>query len=54
MAQQVQFRRGSTAEHASFTGAPGVIHDGTTAGGVPLAREAHDHPATDTIDGGTY
>ena len=65
MAQQVQFRRGSTAEHASFTGAPGeitvdttkktaVVHDGTTTGGTPLAHESHDHPATDTIDGGTY
>ena len=47
---QVQRRRGTTAEHASFTGALGeitvdttkktvVVHDGTTAGGIPLAKE---------------
>jgi hypothetical protein len=47
MVTQVQFRRGTTAQHASFTGANGeitidtdketaVVHDGTTAGGFPL------------------
>lgn len=47
MAQQVQFRRGTTAEHSTFTGANGeitvdtdkdvvVVHDGSTAGGFPL------------------
>jgi hypothetical protein len=46
---QVQFRRGTTAEHASFTGAVGevtvdttkdtlVVHDGSLAGGHPLAK----------------
>jgi len=46
---QVQKRRGTTSEHASFTGALGeitvdtdkkvpVIHDGATSGGFPLAR----------------
>lgn len=51
MAQQVQFRRGTTAEHSTFTGAVGevtvdttkdtaVIHDGATAGGHPLLKEA--------------
>jgi hypothetical protein len=51
MATQVQQRRGTTAEHASFTGAVGeitvdttkdtaVVHDGTTAGGHPLLKEA--------------
>jgi len=51
MATQIQFRRGTTAEHSSFTGAVGeitvdttkdtaVIHDGSTAGGVPLAKES--------------
>lgn len=46
---QVQLRRGTTAEHATFTGAVGevtvdttkkvaVVHDGSTAGGFPLAR----------------
>lgn len=49
MAKQLQLRRGTTAQHASFTGAPGevtvdtdkkalVVHDGATAGGVPVAR----------------
>jgi hypothetical protein len=51
MATQIQWRRGSTAQTASFTGAVGeatvdtskntfVIHDGITAGGFPLARES--------------
>jgi hypothetical protein len=50
MSKQVKFRRGTTAQHASFTGPSGeitvdtdknqiVIHDGVTAGGVPIARE---------------
>lgn len=49
MAQQVQFRRGTTAEHSTFTGAVGevtvdtdkdviVVHDGSTAGGFPLVK----------------
>lgn len=49
MAKQVLYRRGTTAEHATFTGANGeitvdtvkhvvVVHDGTTIGGVPLAN----------------
>jgi len=49
MSTSVRFRRGTTAEHATFTGAAGemtvdttkntlVVHDGATAGGVPLAR----------------
>ena len=44
MAKQLQLRRGTTSEHATFTGAAGevtvntttnglVVHDGTTAGG---------------------
>lgn len=48
MAKQVQFRRGSTADHAAFTGAVGevtvdtdkdvpVVHDGATPGGRPAA-----------------
>jgi hypothetical protein len=51
MSVQVQLRRGTTTEHASFTGAQAevtvdttkktvVVHDGTTAGGVPLAKES--------------
>ena len=48
-ATQVQFRRGTTAETAAFTGALGeltidttlktaVVHDGATAGGMTLAK----------------
>jgi hypothetical protein len=51
MATQVQQRRGTTTEHTTFTGAVGeitvdttkdtaVVHDGTTAGGHPLLKEA--------------
>lgn len=51
MSVQVQLRRGTTAEHAAFTGALAevtvdttkktvVVHDGTTAGGTPLAKES--------------
>jgi hypothetical protein len=49
MATQVQFRRGTTAQNASFTGALGevtvdtdkdtlVVHDGGTAGGFEISR----------------
>jgi hypothetical protein len=49
MSTAVQFRRGTTAQHASFTGAVGevtvdtdkktvVVHDGASAGGHPLAK----------------
>lgn len=51
MSTALQLRRGSTAQHASFTGAEGevsvdtskdtlVVHDGATAGGFPLAKES--------------
>jgi nucleoside-diphosphate-sugar epimerase len=51
MSTQVQFRRGTTAQTASFTGVTAeitvdtskntvVVHDGVTAGGYPLARES--------------
>jgi hypothetical protein len=50
MSTQVQFRRGTTAEHTSFAGAVGevtvdttknitVVHNGSQAGGYPLLRE---------------
>ena len=50
MATQVQFRRGTTAETATFTGAIGevtvdtvkhtcVVHDASQVGGYPLLRE---------------
>lgn len=48
---QIQFRRGSSAEHEIFTGAPGEItvdttentlrvHDGQTPGGTTLAKQS--------------
>jgi hypothetical protein len=51
MSTAVQLRRGTTAEHASFTGAVGevtvdttkdtvVVHDGVLEGGHPLLKEA--------------
>ena len=50
MATQVQFRRGTTAEHSGFKGADGevtvdtslktvVIHDSLTNGGFPVLRQ---------------
>jgi len=53
MAKQVQFRRGTTSQHSTFTGAAGeitvdtdkntaVVHDGSTAGGHPLATSLAD------------
>jgi len=49
-AYAIQFRRGTTTQHNSFTGLLGevtvdtdkktlVVHDGSTTGGFPLARE---------------
>ena len=49
MAKRIQFRRGSTAQTATFVGAPGeitvdttkntvVVHDGVTPGGFPASR----------------
>ena len=49
-AYAIQFRRGTTTQHSSFTGLVGevtvdtdkktlVVHDGSTTGGYPLARE---------------
>ena len=68
MAKELKLRRGTTAEHSTFTGAEGevtvdttkdtvVVHDGTTAGGVPLAKEA-DIPSgalasLDSVDAST-
>lgn len=51
MTTSLKLRRGTTAQHASFTGAEGevtvdttkdtaVVHDGATAGGFPLAKES--------------
>lgn len=66
----VQQFRGTTAQHATYTGLPGeltvdtdkhvvVVHDGSTAGGVPMARADHKHPeysigtASGTVSGTT-
>jgi predicted enzyme related to lactoylglutathione lyase len=57
-----QRRRGTTAEHASFTGLLGevtvdttkdvtVVHDGSTAGGHPMAKQ---RATTGTTSGATY
>lgn len=58
MGKRVQFRRGTTAEHATFVGAVGEItvdttlktvrvHDGVTPGGFPASRlESVDGTAT--------
>ena len=60
MATQVQFRRGTTAEHQTFKGADGevtvdtslktvVIHDAITSGGFPVLRS--DGSNTDFLRG---
>jgi hypothetical protein len=47
----MQLRRGTTAQHSAFTGLVGeitvdtdkdtiVVHDGSTAGGYPLAKSS--------------
>ena len=56
MSTQVQFRRGTTAQTASFTGVTAeitvdttkntvVVHDGSTAGGFALAKESASNTA---------
>lgn len=60
MAKQLQLRRGTTAEHSSFTGEVGeltidtdkdtaVVHDNYQAGGFPLLREDLDNLANNSI-----
>ena len=57
MASQLKLRRGTTAQHSTFTGASGevtvdttkktlVVHDGVTAGGIPLQKEAFQQSVT--------
>ena len=59
MAKLLKLRRGTTSQHSSFTGAEGevtvdttkdtvVVHDGSTAGGHPLAKES-TVPTTITV-----
>ena len=60
MAKQLQLRRGTTAEHSSFTGQVGeltidtdkdtaVVHDNYQAGGFPLLREDLNNLATGAV-----
>ena len=60
MAKQLQLRRGTTAEHSSFTGEVGeltidtdkdtaVVHDNYQAGGFPLLREDLNNLATGAV-----
>jgi len=62
MANALQLRRGTTTEHGSFTGLAGeitvdttkdtlVIHDGSTAGGIPLAKESGISSNATTLGG---
>jgi len=62
MAKLLKLRRGTTSQHGSFTGAEGevtvdttkdviVVHDGSTAGGVPLAKEDLANVSSSTIAG---
>ena len=59
MSSRIKFRRGTTTEHATFTGAEGeitvnttkdtlVVHDGATAGGFEMLRADLDN-----LDSGT-
>jgi hypothetical protein len=61
MAKQVQIRRGTTTEHSTFTGAVGeitvdttkdtlVVHDGSLAGGYPLARATGDQLFVNVVE----
>ena len=62
MAKKLQLRRGTTTQHGSFTGAEGevtidttkdtaVVHDGSTAGGTPLAKEDMSNVSSSDIAG---
>jgi hypothetical protein len=64
MADQLQIRRGNTAENASFTGADGevvldtqkhrlIVHDGVEAGGYPQATESRLNNAVIFFDDDT-
>ena len=64
MSTQIQRRRGTTAQHASFTGAVGettidtdkevvVVHDGVQVGGYPLMRENGSNSALALGSAGT-
>jgi len=63
MGVPIQRRGGTTGAHSSFTGKPRevtidttkwtvVVHDGSTLGGFPLAKETHVHGNATTSDAG--
>lgn len=62
MTTSLRLRRGTTAQHASFTGGNGevtvdttkktvVVHDGSTAGGTPMATEASVTAINSSVSG---
>ena len=62
MAKLLKLRRGTTSQHSSFTGAEGevtvdtdkeslVVHNGSTAGGFPIARENLSNVSSASITG---
>ena len=62
MAKQLKLKRGTTSQHSSFTGAEGevtvdtdketlVVHDGSTAGGHPVAAEDMANVSSASIAG---
>ncbi len=62
MAKLLKLRRGTTSQHSSFTGAEGevtidtnkdvpVVHDGSTAGGHPVAAEDMSNVSSASITG---
>ena len=64
MAKQVQFRRGTTSEHSTFTGAVGevtvdttlntaIVHDGSTPGGTRLAKYSEIVPSSRQVIAGS-
>ena len=65
MAKLLRLRRGTTAQHGSFTGAEGevtvdttkdtlVVHDNATAGGRPMLREDLNNMPNSGVTAGTY
>jgi hypothetical protein len=61
MAFAIQLRRGTTSQHSTFTGLLGevtvdtdkdtiVVHDGSTAGGIPLAKASDVSSGTGGLD----
>ena len=60
MTTSVQRRRGSSVQHTTFTGLEGeitvdttkdtaVVHDGSTIGGFPLAKESLENAKTTNL-----